>query len=449
MPPRKVPYEKSLAALRPDIAEFYSVDNEIPPTEIGTTSGYKTKFDFVVEETGFKYSVFRFVQVFTRQEKFTPPHLSRRQEFIPGFNDMKTKHEDLLDIFVSDHEGETNPELVFAHTNKLFWWRCAICSQNYQQKLVMKINVGRGCPYCSRQKIGNSTETLGKKFPEIYNIWSKRNEKSPDDYFPRTSHKFWLVCPNHLDVPYEISGANYSSGSRCGYCASKKVFSNSPKTLTYRFPDIAKEYSNKNKVPVDMVLCSSNEKVIWDYSCGHSGVQAVDKRTRRENYGCKICSQGFNKSDLIKLLTSISQIYSNMSASVKISILSSLGVSIKNYNNGTAQELRKTLSGEKTLSEVLQKWEKEESDEISYGEDSPTEEGFTSGLEGLEEDDSDILLGVGGAEALVAEDELDAQIHGIGEALNKGRTGVGKADELVEFLISSFVAEKWKAEFAK
>lgn len=305
------------------------------------------------------------------------------------------------------------------------------------------------CNICSG-KVGYPGNSLGDKYPWVIDRWADSNSYSPFELRAKTNKTILLTCKNHPEIsPSEYTPSTWKNDDEiCFICSGKRVH-DGVNSLRHKFPSIADEYSNKNKLNSDEIHFGSNLKVWWTCSSGHEWFASVCGRTGSREHGCPICTHGFNKTSLINVLDSISKTFNDLNKTQKLAVLQSCGVATKVTNSSYSKDIKMVLDDQKTLSEVLEEWKSEDSDTTPETEDSPVEEEFTSGLEGLEEDNSDLLMGVGGADALMSEDELDAQIHGIGEALDKGRTGVGKADELVEFLISSFVAEKWKAEFAK
>ena len=78
-----------------------------------------------------------------------------------------------------------------------------------------------GCPYCSGQKV-KAFDSLGSKFPNVFEVWSNKNIKSPFEYSKNSGRKVWWKCANgeHQDYKRAISDAiNY--GFKCPICSLK------------------------------------------------------------------------------------------------------------------------------------------------------------------------------------------------------------------------------------
>ena len=78
---------------------------------------------------------------------------------------------------------------------------------------------GQGCPYCSHRKL-NKELSLGYLYPEVFDVWSDKNKKSPYDYFSHSTSLAWFKCPEgrHDDYKRKI----YTSANldfRCPICS--------------------------------------------------------------------------------------------------------------------------------------------------------------------------------------------------------------------------------------
>ena len=78
------------------------------------------------------------------------------------------------------------------------------------------------CPYCTGKKV-HKFDSLGWIYPQVLEIWSDKNKKSPYEYTPHSQQKVWWKCPDskHKDYFRDIN----SSGKynfRCPSCDFSK-----------------------------------------------------------------------------------------------------------------------------------------------------------------------------------------------------------------------------------
>lgn len=65
------------------------------------------------------------------------------------------------------------------------------------------------CSYCAKTKLCKE-DSLGYKFPNVFDVWSDKNEKTPYDYFPTSNVKLWwkCYCGKHKDFQRNLTDAN-------------------------------------------------------------------------------------------------------------------------------------------------------------------------------------------------------------------------------------------------
>lgn len=74
------------------------------------------------------------------------------------------------------------------------------------------------CPYCYNRKI-HEFDSLGSLSPEVVEIWSDKNTKSPFEIAPKARDKFWFKCENGKHIDYEKAIYSGSArGFRCPNC---------------------------------------------------------------------------------------------------------------------------------------------------------------------------------------------------------------------------------------
>lgn len=74
------------------------------------------------------------------------------------------------------------------------------------------------CPYCGNTRV-HKLDSLGTKVPEILEIWSDKNKKTPYDFKVKSKQKVWLKCKQgkHSDTLRTLSNA-YTSNYDCPEC---------------------------------------------------------------------------------------------------------------------------------------------------------------------------------------------------------------------------------------
>ena len=67
-------------------------------------------------------------------------------------------------------------------------------------------SLGVDCPFCNRSRL-HINDSFGTKFPNVVNIWSDKNTKSPFTYHLHSHQSVWFKCENgdHDDYPRRIS----------------------------------------------------------------------------------------------------------------------------------------------------------------------------------------------------------------------------------------------------
>lgn len=79
-------------------------------------------------------------------------------------------------------------------TGKMAWWIC-LSGHEYKSKIANRTALGRGCPYCSGQKIGYGND-LASRAPHIAAEWhpSLNGTLRPGDVTTGVQRRFWWLC---------------------------------------------------------------------------------------------------------------------------------------------------------------------------------------------------------------------------------------------------------------
>jgi hypothetical protein len=148
---------------------------------------------------------------------------------------------------------------------------------------------GYGCPYCTNQKVCKDN-CLATRFPEIARQWDhqKNGELTASDVAFGSNKKFWWVCEKKHSWLARVADRT-SAGFGCPYCAHVKVGEDN--CLAMLRPDLARGWhpeKNGKLTPKDFAA-SSNKKVWWQCSKGHSWRARVLDRSINGS-GCPYCS---------------------------------------------------------------------------------------------------------------------------------------------------------------
>lgn len=118
--------------------------------------------------------------------------------------------------------------------SKKVWLKCL--NTNYHpSSLVYPNDVkndGCFCHYCSKNHdLICKEDSLGYLYPEVIDIWSEKNEKSPFEYYPQSNQKVWWKCGDskHADylrticdsVRYEFRCPQCSNERKCSFLQEK------------------------------------------------------------------------------------------------------------------------------------------------------------------------------------------------------------------------------------
>ncbi len=188
------------------------------------------------------------------------------------------------------------PSQLTLGSNKKAWWKCQ--KGHEWQASIGHRSQGRGCPYCSNQKVLSGYNDLQTVNPTLAQEWNYENNNglSPLDVMPNSDKKVWWKCQKGHE--WQASIGHRSQGRGCPYCSNKKVLSGYNDLQTVN-PTLANEwnYENNNGLSPADVTPSSDKKVWWECSKGHEWQATIGSRNRGS--GCPYCSgtkalEGYN-----------------------------------------------------------------------------------------------------------------------------------------------------------
>lgn len=108
-------------------------------------------------------------------------------------NTVGFKRPDLIQLW-SDKNDKSPFDYTLGSPEKVFW-KCIDdeTHPDFEQHIRDKVKKGYGCPYCRGLKVC-LTNSLGFIRPEIVELWSDKNNKTPYDYTEYSGKEVWWKC---------------------------------------------------------------------------------------------------------------------------------------------------------------------------------------------------------------------------------------------------------------
>jgi len=188
------------------------------------------------------------------------------------------------------------PQDVTGRSQSRAWWRCSDDpSHEWEAVIRNRAVLGNGCPYCSGF-LASPTYCLLAKFPDVASYWHpiKNGELGPDDVPPMAKRSVWWQCPAGPDHEwygpvYTATGAVATAG--CPFCASRRL--SVTNKLSDTFPLIAAEWhARRNGALEPRDVVHGTPRLVW-WQCTvnplHEWRTTIVARTRAGT-GCPYCT---------------------------------------------------------------------------------------------------------------------------------------------------------------
>lgn len=116
------------------------------------------------------------------------------------------------------NEGLT-PANVKPATAASVWWQCEV-GHAYRSRISNRHMLGRGCPYCSGQKVGYGND-LATRAPQVAAEWDyeKNGSVRPDSVTTGVQRGVWWRCPNAHSWKATVA-SRVGLGTACPYCSA-------------------------------------------------------------------------------------------------------------------------------------------------------------------------------------------------------------------------------------
>ncbi|MGQ1798094.1 zinc-ribbon domain-containing protein [Kocuria oceani] len=139
--------------------------------------------------------------------------------FATSETSLAAQRPDLAAQWHRTRNGELTPEMVKPGTSKPVWWTCP-AGHEYLSKISNRASLGRGCPYCTGQKVGYGND-LATQDPRVAAEWDneKNGAATPATVTVGGGKRYWWRCARghswRTTVPSRVA-----QGTGCPECAS-------------------------------------------------------------------------------------------------------------------------------------------------------------------------------------------------------------------------------------
>ena len=200
---------------------------------------------------------------------------------------METVNPKLASEWNYEKNGSLKPCDVFSQSNRKVWWKC--CKGHDYQATVNNRAHGKGCPYCSGQKVLQGYNDLATLNPKLASEWNyeKNGSLKPEDFTAGSNKKVWWKCNKGHEWQATIASRN--SGCGCPYCYGRYAVKGETDLATVN-PKLASEwnYEKNGDLKPENFTASSGQKVWWKCEKGHEWLARIDHRFN--GVGCPYCS---------------------------------------------------------------------------------------------------------------------------------------------------------------
>ena len=146
--------------------------------------------------------------------------IENMREYTEKTNSLLFMNPQLAEEWNYEKNGVLKPEEVMPNSHKKVWWKC---SKGHEwQATIANRNKGRGCPYCSSNKILKGYNDLATINPKLAKEWNyeKNGDLRPEDFLSNSGKKVWWKCSK--DHEWQATIAHRNKGRGCPICYKEK-----------------------------------------------------------------------------------------------------------------------------------------------------------------------------------------------------------------------------------
>ncbi|MBR2848255.1 MAG: zinc-ribbon domain-containing protein [Clostridia bacterium] len=207
------------------------------------------------------------------------------RKILRGYNDLQTANSVLAKEWNFERNIGLTPKDVMANSNIKVWWKCG--KGHEWQTTINSRNSGRGCPYCSNQKILKGYNDLQTVNPILAKEWNfeKNNALTPADVTANSNNKAWWKCRKGHEWQAVIKSRN--NGRGCPICNSERSTSFPEYSIVYYLQksglDVVHSYREQG-YELDIYIPSKKIGIEYD---GYYWHKSKTKNDLEKNSKCK------------------------------------------------------------------------------------------------------------------------------------------------------------------
>jgi hypothetical protein len=207
---------------------------------------------------------------------------------LAGFNDLATVNPGLASEWHPSKNVDFSTAQASAGSAKRAWWR-GKCGHEWKANIGSR-NIGRGCPYCVKQKLLVGFNDLATVNPGLASEWHPimNGDLNPSGVIEGSNKKYWWQCEKGHE--WEAS-PNSRKKSGCGVCAGQILLSGF-NDLATRYPKVAARWHttrNGDLLPSE-VSAGSRLKFWWQCDEHHEWEALAYPQVNVKTNGCPVCS---------------------------------------------------------------------------------------------------------------------------------------------------------------
>lgn len=127
---------------------------------------------------------------------------------------------------------------------------------------------------------------LFETHPHLKDEWSNKNTLDPNRLTHGSNKQAYWICRYKHEWPAMV--CDRTKGKGCPICSNKKIVVGVNDLATI-YPEIVKEWSDKNRLKPTEVSRAANKVVLWQCAHEHEWRANINDRTRK-NSSCPTCS---------------------------------------------------------------------------------------------------------------------------------------------------------------
>ena len=192
-----------------------------------------------------------------------------------------------------------NPKSFTKGSTIKVWWKCHVCKQEWQAKIVDRTSGHNKCPVCSNKILREGFNDFATLYPEILEEWDyNKNTILPNKILKRHNTKVswkckkcgfeWIASLGERTRKDKPSGCPQCKLNKASLAKHIKALKRG--CLAETHPKYLKEWDfSKNNISPNEISYGANIKVWWKcYLCGYSWETLLNNRVKR-NSKCPKC----------------------------------------------------------------------------------------------------------------------------------------------------------------